>query len=86
MNPEFKELADDLYRRRVLRARAMTVGARLAATLEIMDHTLAMIKAGVQAMNPQADETEIHRLLRQQRDRLRQVADHGIFQSAPVLA
>ena len=86
MNPEFKELADDIYRRRVLRARAMTVGERLSATLEVMDHTLAMVKAGVQAMHPQADDVEVHRLLRRQRDRLRQVADHGIFQSVPVVA
>ncbi|WP_395745681.1 hypothetical protein [Prosthecobacter sp.] len=86
MNPEFKELADDIYRRRVLRARAMTPGERLAEALELTDQMLEMVKAGMQAMHPEADEAEINRLLEQQRERLRRVSDHGIFQPVPVVA
>jgi len=79
MNPEFKELADDLYRRRVLRARALTPEQRLTATLDLMEETRPMVKAGIQALHPQASEEEVRAILRERLRRLRRVSDAGLF-------
>jgi len=82
MNPEFQELADDIYRRRVLRARAMTVGERLAEVLELQDQANAMMRGSVKMQFPDASESEVDRLTLERKHRLRLVSDQGLFQNA----
>ena len=86
MNPEFKDLADDIYRRRVLRARALTPGQRLSDSMEMTDFCLGMARAGVIVQHPEADEAEINRLMNQRRRRVQKMSDHGLFRFEPLTA
>ena len=81
MNPEFKELADDLYHRRVLRARAMTVEERLLEALELQDCANAMMRGSVKLQFPDASESEVDRITLERKRRLRSVSDRGIYRT-----
>lgn len=81
MNPEFKELADDIYRRRVLRARSMTVGERLLEVLELQDQANAMMRGSVKMQFPEASENEVDRLTTERKQRLRLVSDRGMYRT-----
>ena len=79
MNPEFKDLADSIYRDRVRRARELTPAERLTDALEMLDRVWATMRGGIQAQFPKADEAEVHRIFQARLRRLRQVSDHGIY-------
>ncbi len=68
-----RKLADELYRERVLRARAMTPEDKLSACSELEGYAEGITLAGIRAQHPEADETELRRLLHERlrlRDRL----------------
>lgn len=81
MNPEFKELADDIYRRRVLRARALTPEQRLLHVFELQDEANAMMMGGVTLQFPNASPAEAVAILSERRRRLRVVSDHGLYRA-----
>jgi hypothetical protein len=84
MNPEFKDLADDIYRRRVLRARGMSMEERLSESLQLMEETRPMIRAGIQALNPDANEEEVRAIFKKRLRALRRVSDAGLFHPMPA--
>ena len=68
-----RRLADELYRERVLRARAMTGEEKLSACAELERYAEGIALAGIRAQHPDADETTLRRLLSERlrlRDRL----------------
>jgi hypothetical protein len=86
MKTDSQHLADDLYRRRVAKAKAMTMEDRLTASLQLMEDTRPMVRAGIEALHPDADEAEVTRLLLERLRRLRKVSDAGLFHPAPAAA
>lgn len=79
MNPEFKELADDIYRRRVLRARAMTPGERMLEGMRLWDGVVKRMTGGIKHQYPKADAAEVDQILVRRLRRLRQVSDRGFI-------
>jgi hypothetical protein len=68
-----RKLADDLYRERVLRARAMTGEDKLSSCAELERYAEGITLAGIRAQHPEADEVQLRRLLNERlrlRDRL----------------
>ena len=63
-----RKLADELYREKVLRARAMTGEEKLSACAELERYAEGITLAGIRAQHPDADEITLRRLLN---DRLR---------------
>ena len=63
-----KELIDQLYRERVLRARAMSPEEKLLAGPRLFDIVCRRIAAGVRHEFPDADESRVEEIVR---DRLR---------------
>jgi hypothetical protein len=68
-----RQLADDLYRERVLRARAMTGEEKLTMAAELSRDDREKVKVGLRLENPQADEATIQKLLVEHFNRLRQL-------------
>lgn len=58
-----QELVDDLYRERVLWARAMTPEQRMLAGAQIYEDVCERMAAGLRDENPGADEATIQELL-----------------------
>jgi hypothetical protein len=68
-----KELAGELYRERVLRARATPPEQKVLAGARIFEEVCERMAAGLRDENPGADEDQIQELLRQRLDLLRRL-------------
>jgi hypothetical protein len=68
-----KELVDDLYRERVIRARAIPPEQKLLAGARLFEDVCERMSAGLRDENPEADEVTIQELLRCRLDFLRRL-------------
>lgn len=67
MNP-IKELCDDIFRDRVLRARAMDPTEKFLLGQRLFEMACEFTKAGIRHENPGADEDQVRAILRQRLD------------------
>jgi hypothetical protein len=72
-----QELIDDLYREKVLRARAMTPEERVREGFRLSAAAEEIARAGIRAQYPQADEAEILLILRRRMALARKLKDGG---------
>jgi hypothetical protein len=63
-----KELADDIYREKVVRARRSSPGAKLFDSLELFEFACSWTEAGIRSQHPHADDQEVKRILRARLD------------------
>ena len=68
-----QELADAIYRDRVLRARQTPLEKKLLAGAELFDEACDRMRAGLRDENPGADTATIEELLRRRLDLLRRL-------------
>jgi hypothetical protein len=68
-----KELADEIYRERVLRARKQTMEQRFRAGFELFEGVCERMSAGIRHQHPQADEETVQEILRQRLALLRRL-------------
>ncbi|NNE90812.1 MAG: hypothetical protein HKN23_04125 [Verrucomicrobiales bacterium] len=81
MDDSIRELADEIYREKVLRARKMSVAERFDEGIALFEElALPMMKAGIRHQFPDADDADVESILRKRLRRLKQVADYGIYQ------
>jgi len=80
---EIRELADAIYREKVLRSRALTVGERVATGIELFEGALGMMRDGIRHQFPEASPEEVEEHLRARLKRLRQVGEAGLYRKAP---
>jgi hypothetical protein len=59
-----KELADEIYRERVLRARQTPMEQKLLVGGELFDLACEFACAGIRHQNPEADEAQVQAMLR----------------------
>jgi hypothetical protein len=76
-----KELADEIYRERVLRARRTPIEQKIAAGGELFEDVCERMAAGLRDENPGADEETIQELLRRRLALLRRLE----FASQPAI-
>ena len=74
-----KALQDDLYREKVLRARAMTPEERLAEALELTNGVFARMHAGAMWQLGTSDPAQGWQEVRRRLDRLCRARDQGRF-------
>lgn len=60
-----KELIDDLYRERVLRARRMSPEEKLLAGAQLFEMACSVTMDGIRMQHPDADEMQVRRILAQ---------------------
>jgi hypothetical protein len=68
-----RELIDEIYRERVLRARQVPLEQKLLAGARLFDEVCDRMRAGLQDENPEADRATIEELLRQRLDLVRRL-------------
>jgi len=83
MDENIQELADSIYARKVRRARAMTVGERIAEGLRLHVEGLERKRFEIRTDLPNADETEVEMVLRQRLDVEREEEERGVFVKVP---
>ncbi len=82
-----KALQDDIYREKILRARAMTSEQRLVEAFELSNHQFGMMLAGAMHRLETRDEEEGWREVALWMRRLDQVRDQGLYVTEkPALA
>lgn len=81
---DIKALADAIYVAKVKRARRLTVGERLDTAIELFEGALGLMRDGIRAQFPEADEDHVEVILRSRLRRLRQVNEHGLYRK-PLL-
>jgi hypothetical protein len=75
-----KEIGDQIFRERILRARAMDPAEKLSAGFELFEYACGITRAGIRSQNPQADDAEVERILAE-RLALRQRLEVGQWKS-----
>jgi len=60
-----KELADEIYRERVLRARRTPIEQKILAGPELFELACEFTRAGIRHQNPGADEAQVEAMLRE---------------------
>ncbi len=80
MEDQIKALVDPIYRSKVLAARQMSVGERLATGIELFESALGLMRAGIRAQFPELAPHEVEALLSKRLKRLKQVHEHGLYQ------
>ncbi len=60
-----KELIDDIYRERVLRARRTPIEQKILAGAELFDSACEVTCAGIRHQYPEADEARVQAILRE---------------------
>ncbi|MFV1995527.1 MAG: hypothetical protein ACC661_08820 [Verrucomicrobiales bacterium] len=81
MEENIKELADAIYRDKVLRARRLSEGERFATGIELFEGATGLMRDGIRHQFPEADEEKVEILLRQRLNRLRQVHEYGLYRA-----
>lgn len=59
-----QELIDEIYRSKVLRARAMSPEERMLDGPRLFEMGCEITRAGIRAQHPNADEAEVERILK----------------------
>jgi hypothetical protein len=59
-----RELADEIYRERVLRARRTPMEEKILAGAELFEFACRITCDGIRHQNPEADEAQVQALLR----------------------
>ncbi len=58
-----KDLADEIYRAKVLQARAMSPDEKVLAGIQLFELACEITRAGIRSENPDADEAEVEAIL-----------------------
>lgn len=74
-----KELLDDIFRRRVLQARKTSPEQRVLDSLWLYQQSLITVRDGIRDRFPDADDSEVERILHQQLKRTRELEERGIY-------
>lgn len=83
MSEPTKELADAIFRDRVLRARKTPPEQRMKDAFELYERACGLMRDGIRHQFPDADEAEVEAILRKRLKRLRQIEEHGIYHDVP---
>jgi hypothetical protein len=77
---DIKPLADAIYADKVRRARNAPFSQKMGWGPELFAEACVRMRAGIRYQFPDATEEDLGALLLQRLKRLRQVAEHGIYQ------
>jgi len=75
MEPSQK-LIDDLYRERVLRARAMPPEQKLLAGARLFHRVCGLMTDGIRSQFPEADDRRVHEILLERLHRLKSLENN----------
>lgn len=83
MDETMTELADSIYREKVLRARSTPQSRKMGWGAEMFAEACGRMRAGIRAQFPEAEPSEVEKILRERLDRLTRMHEHGIFTRVP---
>jgi hypothetical protein len=72
-----QELADDLYRSKVRRARQTPFAEKLLSGADLFEEVYQRMAMGVRLQYPDADDTTVLDLIRRRLDRLRRIEERS---------
>lgn len=83
MNPtsEFQPLIDDIFREKVLRARATPPTERFMEGFELFEWSMTIMRDGVRAQHPQFTPDEIEKEINRRFAAVRRIEEQNIYRS-----
>jgi hypothetical protein len=78
-NESIRELAEGIYRGKVLRARELSVAERIETGIELFENAVEIMKSGIRMQFPVSTDDDVETILRQRLNRLRQIHEHGLY-------
>ena len=85
VDAETKQLMDDIFIDKVLRARRRSVGAKILDGPRLFDDCCQMMRGGIRSQFPEYTEEQVRSELRRRLAIQRQIQEAGIYQDAGVL-
>jgi hypothetical protein len=82
---EFQPLMDDIFRRKVLRAREQKRKGQVPSGFDLFKDSVSRIRAGVRSDFPQFSDEQINAEVRRRLRRVKQVQEHGFYQAEPLV-
>lgn len=76
-----QQLIDDIFREKVLRARTMPLGQKLAVGIQLFEEGLGWMRAGIKMQHPELSPEQAHQLVHKRLARARAIEEHGIYQA-----
>jgi hypothetical protein len=80
---EFQPLIDEIFREKVLRARAQSPAWKFTAGLTLFDEALVRMRGGIRAQFPECSTEQVEQELYRRIERIRQIQQHGFFTGTP---
>lgn len=74
-----RELIDDIYRQRVLRARATPPDEKLLDGPRLFEYACEITRSGIRNQHPDADENRVREILRERLAWRRSLEERGLF-------
>jgi hypothetical protein len=74
-----KELADQIYRERILRARRMPPDEKLAEGPRLFEAACSIMASGIRNQFPGLDDDQVAEILKERLDRLRRIEERGLY-------
>ncbi len=84
MEESIPELADEIFREKVMRARSIPASEKMGLGAKLYAEVLGRMRSGVRIQFPDADDDEVERILEKRLKRLTQIEEHGIFHPLPT--
>jgi hypothetical protein len=78
---EFQPLMDEIFREKVLRARAQKETGQYVSGLDLYVVALARMRGGIRTQFPHFNPDQVETELRRRLARVRQVQEHGYFRN-----
>ncbi len=76
-----QDLVDGIYRDRIQRARQVPPGQKILDGLDLFDRSCEYMRVGIRNQHADADEQQVEEILARRINRLRQVEEHGLYQT-----
>jgi hypothetical protein len=82
---EFQPLIDEIFREKVLRARAQSPGRKFVDGMKLFEDAVVRMRGGIRSQFPQYSSEQVEEELYRRIARIRQVQQHGFFRSEPAV-
>ncbi|MEO8351922.1 MAG: hypothetical protein ABI680_09330 [Chthoniobacteraceae bacterium] len=79
MEEAIRQLANDSYRLKVLRARRGPQSRKMGWGAELFAEACERMRSGIRSQFPDAGREEVEAILKQRLQRLRKLEEHGVF-------
>ena len=85
VDPETRQLQNEIYRSKVLRARQMSIGEKMALGAQLFDQNMAIMRASIRTDHPDSTEEQIEAEVGRRLAIAKRLDEGNLYRDAGVL-